>query len=226
MKKDRFEEILRRASREYNSPPPTPREEMWERIESRRKAGSRIPRTGRRRTRRFVWPVLAAAAVAVLIFGIWYRYPGNREVKIAEAPVVSGKAAAASRRGLSGGGANTGLYRQVTDAFLTRADIVLTRFRTSESTDSSPEKITAWAGDLLTETRLLLDSPAAEDVELKQLLQDLELVLARMVQLGSSHYDEEQNTRERNRIQDGLNRKDVLMRVRNKSSAGGRATGV
>jgi hypothetical protein len=39
-----------------------------------------------------------------------------------------------------------------------------------------------WARDVLTSTRLLLDSPASDDPEMRSLLQDLELVLAQIVQ--------------------------------------------
>jgi hypothetical protein len=39
-----------------------------------------------------------------------------------------------------------------------------------------------WARDVLTSTRLLLDSPAAEDPGMHDLLEDLELVLAQIVQ--------------------------------------------
>ena len=41
-----------------------------------------------------------------------------------------------------------------------------------------------WAKGLLSNTRLLLDSPAGDDPRRAKLLQDLELVLAQIVQLA------------------------------------------
>ncbi|MFS8638809.1 MAG: hypothetical protein FWJ74_12020 [Gemmatimonadota bacterium] len=39
MKEDRFEALLRDVASEYNSPPATPREEIWAGIQSRRRRG-------------------------------------------------------------------------------------------------------------------------------------------------------------------------------------------
>ena len=41
-----------------------------------------------------------------------------------------------------------------------------------------------WAGGLLLQTRLLLDSPVADDPEMQELLEELELVLAQIVSLS------------------------------------------
>jgi len=49
----------------------------------------------------------------------------------------------------------------------------------------------AWARQLLSNTRLLLDSPVANDPQRRPLLEDLELVLVQIVQLspGSTSQD-------------------------------------
>ena len=66
------------------------------------------------------------------------------------------------------------------------------------------------ATDLLSTTRLLLDSPAAaSDARLKQLLEDLELVLAQLSRLPAEHGGAEIDL-----ITEALERRDVVPRLR------------
>ena len=44
-----------------------------------------------------------------------------------------------------------------------------------------------WAGGMLVQTRLLMDTPAADDLEMKNLLEELELVLAQIVGLSKDN---------------------------------------
>src|SRR5207244_6141944 len=68
---------------------------------------------------------------------------------------------------------------------------------------------------LLTTTRLMLDSPAAEDPRLKSLLEDLELVLAQIAQVprGSDRAALQL-------INQGLEQRSVLLRLRTANPAG------
>ena len=75
---------------------------------------------------------------------------------------------------------------------------------------SHDQKLIERAGDLLSTTRLLLDSPAAEDPELQVLLEDLELVLAQVVRLSSKRPQQELEM-----ITDALAERDVLPRLQN-----------
>ena len=65
------------------------------------------------------------------------------------------------------------------------------------------------AKDLLSTTRMLLDSPAASDPRLRVLLEDLELVLAQVVRLQAGQSGDELDF-----IRQALEQRDVLPRLR------------
>lgn len=65
------------------------------------------------------------------------------------------------------------------------------------------------ATDLLSTTRMLLDSPAASDPRLRALLEDLELVLAQVVRLQADRSGDELDF-----IRQALEQRDVLPRLR------------
>jgi hypothetical protein len=81
-------------------------------------------------------------------------------------------------------------YRATTADHLARAEALLTAFGSGAAdlagddlaADGAPDA--AWARDLLTTTRLLLDSPAARDPQRRRLFEDLELVLVQMARLA------------------------------------------
>ena len=80
---------------------------------------------------------------------------------------------------------------------------------------ADPEAATAraatatWAGGLLAQTRLLLDSPAADDADARRLLRELELVLAEIVALPDSG-----SAGDAARIADGLYDRATVQRLR------------
>jgi hypothetical protein len=73
----------------------------------------------------------------------------------------------------------------------------------------------SWARELLSKTRLLLDSPVANDPQRRPLLEDLELVLVQIVQLspGSTPQDREL-------IEKTLQHDHVMTRLRTAIPAG------
>ncbi|PYO76359.1 MAG: hypothetical protein DMD67_08800, partial [Gemmatimonadetes bacterium] len=71
------------------------------------------------------------------------------------------------------------------------------------------------ARDLLATTRLMLDSPAAKDVRLRGLLEDLECLLAQIAQLPAGADREDVQL-----ISQGLEQRSVLLRLRTASPAG------
>jgi hypothetical protein len=78
-------------------------------------------------------------------------------------------------------------YRVATMQHLVATEALLVALRTDARAGRSDTTIATWAGDLLGTTRLLIDSPAAKDPQLKQLLEDLELVLAQISRLPGAH---------------------------------------
>ena len=154
-------ERLHDAARGYHAPLVVPREEMWSAIA----AGRERRRAARRRLR---WG-LSLAAMLVLGVGIGRMVGPWRPAPTATvAPTQAGQATP---------------YRVAAGQYLARTEVLLTDFRGESRRGRLDPEFLASARDLLTTTRLLLDSPAADDARLAALLQDIELVLAQISQL-------------------------------------------
>jgi len=114
------------------------------------------------------------------------------------------------------GGSRTELpYQVATIRHLSNAEALLTAFRTDSRDAKMDAQLSLWARDLLSNTRLLLDSPAADDPQRARLLGDLELVLAEIVQLspGASAQD-------RGLIEGSIRNGQVMTRLRSAIPAG------
>ena len=75
-------------------------------------------------------------------------------------------------------------YQFATQQHLKDAETLLTSFTLESRDQRMNSQFAGWAKGLLSNTRLLLDSPAGDDPRRAKLLQDLELVLAQIVQLS------------------------------------------
>jgi hypothetical protein len=200
---EKFDSWLIEASRDYNRPPAsTPRDEMWQVIAARQQPGHSlgVPSGAPRSWRRMMivrWVPLAAAAALLVV--VSYRLGVSRGAG-SSAPAVATTPEAASQGAF---------YSRATDRHLGRADALLTSLRTSGAGDSLDASLTAWARELLVDTRLLLDSPAAGDATHRRLLEDLELLLAQVVQLSAAATPDDQEMVERK-----LERGELLTRIR------------
>jgi hypothetical protein len=97
-------------------------------------------------------------------------------------------------RGPSGNNNTSSAYQLTAVRHLSEAEALLTSFRTRSTADQQMDaQLGTWARELLSNTRLLLDSPVANDPQRRPLLEDLELVLVQIVQLspGSTPQDRE-----------------------------------
>ena len=107
-------------------------------------------------------------------------------------------------------------YQITTIQHLSEAEALLTSFRARSSADRQLDaQLGAWARHLLSNTRLLLDSPVANDPQRRPLLEELELVLVQIVQLspGSTPQDREL-------IEKSLQQDHVMTRLRTAIPAG------
>jgi hypothetical protein len=100
-------------------------------------------------------------------------------------------------------------YTVVAAQHLTEAEAMLTAFKGDLSQGRMDVEVSAWGKELLSNTRLLLDSPAAKDPVRRKLLQDLELVLVQIVQLSPKS-----SARDRDLIKGALTDDQVLTRLR------------
>lgn len=193
---ERFNEWLQETAKMYHPPLPTPREEMWTRIQAKR----------RRQLRPWLRWTLAAAAVLVLGIGIG-RWTARERAPEGGTPVAA--VDAATDAGVA--------YQVAATQYLSRTEAFLTGFRADLRSGRTNPRFAGQARDLLTTTRLMLDSPAADDRRLRMLLEDLELVLVQISQLQAGRdgggYDADLITQ-------GMDQRNVLPQLRSAIPAG------
>jgi hypothetical protein len=206
MSEERFEEWLRDNAGDYNEPPgDVPREAMWTAIAAARRPRSAI---GRPASWRRTWMPRAAAAALLIATGTGLGYWLRGPARTASSPVVANQSAVP--------GADTGsaIYEVASAQHLTAAEALLTSFR-SDGAAESDAALRGWARDLLASTRLLMDSPAATDPGRRKLLEDLEYVLAQIVQLSPNA-----PPADRALVEQSIGREQVLIRIRSSIPAG------
>lgn len=220
-REDRFDEFLRQVAQDYNVPPATPRAEMWERIRAEREVERRtggqadsVPpgvlpfRPAIRLTARPAFR-LGLGIAALLAIGVAIgRYTAVRPVSPgAPAAVPASPLAAApdqqDRREVAS--------QIATAEHLTRVETFLTEF----GTPNPPAGFTREAHDLLSTTRLLIDSKRVTNPHTRQLLEDLELVLTQIATLDPKDRHEDLDL-----IADGLAQSHLRTRLRNAIPAG------
>ncbi|MBK6780579.1 MAG: hypothetical protein IPG75_13545 [Gemmatimonadetes bacterium] len=206
MNDDERDAMIRRLAQDQLQPPPVPREELWARIQAAREGKAVQAVTAitavERRWAPLAWPVGIAALLA-LAFGIG-RLTAPEPTPVAQAPATE-----PGRRPTSPA------HRLVAAEYLGRTEAFLTDFRVAARTGQPDQDVTTEARRLLGTARLLLDSPVAEDVRLRALLEDLELVLAEIAQLQG------ERPRDLDLITNGLDQRGTLGRLRSAVPAGG-----
>lgn len=203
-------EALRGA---YNAPPETPRDEMWSVIQAgldarrlpEEEAEVRVLSLDQARARRTGWtrPLgWAAAAVAVLVLGIGI---GRMSAPVT-APTAGGALAGAQ-------GPDATVLRAAALDHLGRTESLLTVVRADARDGRIDPTMGQWARGLLSQTRLLLDSPETDDPAMHDLLEDLELVLVQIVGVTEHGGDTARTRSEMNLALQGLEERDVLPRI-------------
>lgn len=220
MKDERFEELMRDAALTYRRPPEPPLDEMWGAIDASLQHGGDDVDAGSRgsvvggammaRPRRRFWQrqwfrVAAALVIGVGLGRVWTsRQSGS-------ARQDGGVSVAANDTSRGGGAARSALdepYDRATTKYLGQTAALLIALPNEVRAGRADAQFISRAGDLLLTTRLLLDSPASSDPAMRNLLEDLELVLAQVVRLRS-----ERGRAELDLINQALEQRDVMPRL-------------
>jgi hypothetical protein len=205
--RDRLDELLQDAARTYNRPPDErhmPLEESWNAVEAQVFPSARKP------NRYTQW--LRIAAALLIGVGIGRLSLGTFRIhsKLAAAKVDTLPQPKPERF------AEVQSVDPATSRYLGQAAALLIALPTETSAKQPDEAFTKRANDLLLTTRLLLDSPSGSDPSLRNLLEDLELVLVQVVRLEKEHSPSRQTDMEL--IQQALDQHDVLPRLRSAAS--------
>jgi hypothetical protein len=209
-----FDAWIVQAAPRLNEPNATPRAEMWREIQSalhvaRDAQAGQIP--GVTPLRRGPWRLIAVVAAALLLGVALDRMVLPRSVRVAP-PTAEHPPASDS-------GDPTRLYRMAASQTLTQAEALLTAYRADAEAERNAlgvAKLGASGREVLSSTRLLIDSPAGEDPQLRALLEDLELVLVQIIRLSSPQPD----ASDREHVDRALKDSDLLPRIRTAVPAG------
>jgi hypothetical protein len=214
MTEDQFDKLMRDAAETFHRTPDAPLDEMWKTIESR--AGLRTGASEEssspmaRAMHRFHAPTwLAIAATLVIGIGIGR---GSRSIGHEVVPVQPQQVAAVEPSPATTTRDDTALdrpYELETAQYLGQTAALLTALPSEAKSARVDQQFAARATDLLARTRLLMDSPAADEPAMHDLLEDLELVLAQVVRLRANGTRTDLDI-----INRALEQRDVIPRLR------------
>lgn len=207
---------LRDAARDYNTPPELKRTDldaMWTAIEAkafRADIGGRVSdRDSSVRTiaRRWFSVRSVLSIAATLLIGVAIGRVSTRWSNASATPDVSRRMTQLEAQAVPT------LYQATTSRYLgqTAALLVALPAEWRAGGGRADPLLIGRAHDLLLTTRLLMDSPAANDARVRGLLEDLELVLAQVVRLQSGGA---QGRSEMELIRQALEQRDVMPRLR------------
>lgn len=101
-------------------------------------------------------------------------------------------------------------YRVAAMEHLMTTEALLVSLRSDVRAGRRDTTIAGWADNLLGTTRMLMDSPASRDPQMKQLLEDLELVLAQIARLPGARGE----AADLGLIDDAVQRRQLMTRLR------------
>ena len=168
---------------------------------------------------RWLMPVLIAAALLIGVGIDHYAIRTTSETRgtnpqsVASTPT---RLRAGAERDSSG---PSGLYRLAAVQTLTQAEALLTAYRANDVAIRNPaaaRQLGTWGREVLSSTRLLLDSPAGDDPKLRPLLNDIELVLVQIIRLSGAPLD----SSDRVLIDGAMRDRALLPRIRSAVPAG------
>jgi hypothetical protein len=200
-----LDQALAEMRQSYNVPPTPPLDEMWGRIE-----GETFGARGARRGARLGWSIGIAAALVVGV-GI-----GRLTSRAPQTLASAGLPHLASRDPRPADA--TAAYDGTTARYLGQTAALLIALPAEARAGRTDQRFVARAAELLTTTRLLLDSPAAADPKVRALLEDVELVLAQV-----AHLESDRGRVEFDLITQALEQRDLLPRLTSAVAGGAKA---
>lgn len=206
---ERFDDLLQDALRSYNRPPDDhvlPLDDMWRSIEVQAfPARSRAARYAR-------WLPMAAALVVGIGIG---RLSLARRQTVTPPPSSTQTAVAQRPAPTTESPAQT--LDPATSRYLGQAAALLIALPAEATNVGRPDQpFMKRANELLLTTRLLLDSQSGNDPAMRNLLEDLELVLVQVVRLEKERQPSRRTELEL--IQQALDQRDVIPRLRSAAS--------
>lgn len=233
MSDEQFEDFLKRNAHDYNAPPAeTPRDAMWGVIQS-----ARVVRKPTRRLAPWIGmaaTLLIGVGIGRLVFNESPTVtrvasaptptpedaepltPNDGPVATSQLPAATPDSPAApavlrastSLPAATRAEPNTTPMSVASREHLQRAEALVSVVAATPA-DAVMDSLTGkWAREMLTNTRLLLDSPAGDDPVRRRLLEDLETVLVQLVQRSGAV------TEEREILDRTLQRTQLLTRLR------------
>lgn len=200
---EQLDERFRKVVAEYHRPPEAPKEAMWQAI-ARERAARRVVRRPTFGIRRIAaWGLAAAALVAVGV-GLDRALPRA---------ATTGTPATATQPPAEAAAAPTTAQQLAAQGVLGQAEVFLTSYRADVKRGRLDQTDPEEARQLLAATRLLLDSRAASNPQLRVLLEDLELTLAQIAQDGA-------NPQDAKNITQGLEQRGMLTQLRSNVTSG------
>ncbi len=217
MTDDRFDKLMRDAADTFRRPPEPPIDEMWAEIEARAGFGSATPAipiasitpitAAKRGSRVPRWLGIAATLVIGVGIGRGSAFVGRQ---VAPTPASSGPAIETVASVIPRNDpALDRPYEVEASQYLGQTAALLISLPTEAKSGRTDQQFANRATDLLARTRLLMDSPAANEPAMRDLLEDLELVLAQVVRLRSNASRTDLDI-----INRALEQRDVIPRLR------------
>lgn len=209
----RMDALIEALREGYNTPPETPRDEMWQVVRAglAGATGAEVVDLEARRRRRFGPRVVAgwaAAAAALVVLG----------VGIGRMTAPDGEPAAVAHEIAPADGV---VMRAAALEHLGATESLLRWVRAEGRAGRLDPEVGAWARGLLTQTRLFLDAGVTTDPAIVELMEDLELVLAQIVGVTEGTMDD--GVRRRTELDlalRGLEDREVLTRIQAMSGSG------
>jgi hypothetical protein len=202
-----FDAWIAKVAPALNAPDAVPRLQMWDAIQAARRTAQDAQAgrlSGVTPIRRAPWRLMSVIAAALLL-GVAIDRVVLRKVDRPSVPLAGPAPRDSSDP--------SRLYRMAAAQTLTQAEALLTAYRASGVPDQDPvasRQLGSWGREVLSSTRLLIDSPAGADPQLRALLDDLELVLVQIIQVSGIQLD----ATERALIDRALEERDLLPRIR------------